>query len=130
MVKDVNSAFEHLFLRSRESVIGKNTLELSLYCDETDRTALIDELMLTGKIDSASEVWMRRGDGSKVLVQFASHTFTLAGDQCGDVFPHAPVCVFDLLSGVGRLAARRYGPRYRRAHHAHAAGAARRLCPA
>lgn len=83
VVKDVNSAFERLFLRNRESVIGKNTMELSLYCNTADRTSLIEELKRTGKTDSSQEIWMYRGDGSKVLVQFAGHTFSLAGDKFG-----------------------------------------------
>jgi PAS domain S-box-containing protein len=83
IVKDVNSAFERLFLRSRQSVIGKNTTELALYCNIADRASLIEELKLTGRTDSAREIWMYRGDGSKVLVQFAGHTFTLAGEKFG-----------------------------------------------
>jgi PAS domain S-box-containing protein len=82
-IKDVNSAFERLFLRTRQSVIGKSTVELALYCNLADRTSLIEELKLTGRTDSAREIWMYRGDGSKVLVQFAGHTFTLAGEKFG-----------------------------------------------
>lgn len=83
VVKDVNRAFERLFLRSRESVIGKNTVELGLYCDNTDRATLIEELKATGSTETHREVWMCRGDGSKVLIQFSGHTFTLAGEKFG-----------------------------------------------
>ncbi len=83
IVKDVNRAFEKLFLRDRDSVIGKSTADLSLYCDMTDRKSLIEELKETGATDSGREVWMFRGDGSKVLVQFSGHTFFLAGDKFG-----------------------------------------------
>lgn len=82
-IKDVNRAFEQLFLRSREAVFGKNTAELGLYCNPDDRTALIAELKQTGTADSRPEIWMRRGDGSKVLVQIFGHTFTLAGEKFG-----------------------------------------------
>lgn len=82
-VKDVNRAFEQLFLRSRESALGKNTSELGLYCDPEDRAALIAELKQTGTADSRPEIWMCRGDGSRVLVQIFGHTFTLAGDKFG-----------------------------------------------
>jgi PAS domain S-box-containing protein len=85
IIKDVNGAFERLFLRSRESVIGKNTIALSLYCDTADRASLIDEMRRTGTVSGIREIWMQRGDGSKVLVQFAGHTFTLAGDRFGIV---------------------------------------------
>jgi PAS domain S-box-containing protein len=83
VVKDVNRAFERLFLRDRDSVIGKNTVELGLYCDPDDRVMLIDELKQTGSTESDREVWMYRGDGSKVLVQFAGHAFSLAGERFG-----------------------------------------------
>ena len=83
IIKDVNRAFERLFLRDREIVIGKNTVELGLYCDTNDRSGLIEELQKTGSTDDHREVWMFRGDGSKVLVQFAGHTFTLAGERFG-----------------------------------------------
>ncbi|HEY0843958.1 MAG TPA: PAS domain S-box protein [Noviherbaspirillum sp.] len=83
IVKDVNRAFEQLFLRDRDSVIGKNTVELGLYCDNHDRSSLIAELKATGSTDGQRETWMYRGDGSKVLVQFAGHTFSLAGERFG-----------------------------------------------
>ncbi|HYD94638.1 MAG TPA: PAS domain S-box protein [Noviherbaspirillum sp.] len=83
IVKDVNRAFERLFLRSRENVIGRNTSELGLYCDAADRALLVEELKRTGSTDSSRELWMYRGDGSKILVQFAGHIFTLAGERYG-----------------------------------------------
>lgn len=83
IVKDVNRAFERLFLRDRDSIIGRNTAELGLYCDNADRASLIAELKATGTTEAQRETWMYRGDGSKVLVQFAGHTFTLAGDRFG-----------------------------------------------
>ena len=83
VVKDVNGAFERLFLRSRESVIGRNTFDLSLYSDPADRAAMIEELKETGSTDHRHEVWMNRGDGSRVLVQFSGHTFVLSGDKFG-----------------------------------------------
>lgn len=83
VVKDVNRAFERLFLRDRSTVIGRNTVELGLYCDINDRASLIAELKETGSTDGRREAWMYRGDGSKVLVQFSGHTFTLAGDRFG-----------------------------------------------
>ena len=90
MIKDVNRAFEQLFLRGRDSVIGKNTAELAMYCASSDRESLIDELESSGKMEKHQEVWMSRGDGSKVLVQLSGHTFMLAGEifdiqACADV---------------------------------------------
>jgi PAS domain S-box-containing protein len=83
LVKDVNSAFEKLFLRSRETVVGRNTGELGLYRDQTDRSSLIEDLKQTGTTEGNREAWMLRGDGREVLVQFSGHTFTLAGERYG-----------------------------------------------
>ncbi|MFC7299295.1 PAS domain S-box protein [Herminiimonas aquatilis] len=83
IIKDVNSAFERLFWRSRESVVSKNTLGLQMYCNPDDRDLLLKELKTTGNLEKANEVWMYRGDGSKVLIQFSGHVFLLEGEQFG-----------------------------------------------
>ena len=82
VIKDVNSAFERLFLRPRESVIGKNTVALNLYADNANRQTLIEELMHTGSTHD-HEIWMNRSDGWQVLVQFSGHTFFLSGEKFG-----------------------------------------------
>lgn len=82
-VKDVNAAFERLFLRNREDVIGKSTHELSLYCDMVERTSLIQELRETGATDGTREIWMFRGDGNRLLIQFSGYTFNLEGERFG-----------------------------------------------
>lgn len=83
VIKDVNSAFEQLFQRSRESVAGKNTHDLQMYCNPDDRSLLLNELKITGSLEKANEVWMLRGDDSKVLIQFSGHLFLLEGEQFG-----------------------------------------------
>lgn len=82
-VKDVNAAFERLFLRNREEVIGRSTAELSLYCDMAERASLIQELRETGATDGTREVWMFRGDGDRILIQFSGYTFNLEGERFG-----------------------------------------------
>jgi PAS domain S-box-containing protein len=83
VIKDVNYAFEQLFLRPRASVLGMNTLELGMYCDPQDGETLIEELKTSGDISKHREVWMERGDGSKLLVHFSGHTFQLEGERFG-----------------------------------------------
>ncbi|OWW18957.1 PAS domain S-box protein [Noviherbaspirillum denitrificans] len=83
IVKDVNRAFEQLFQREREMVIGRNTVEIGLYCNQDDRQSLIDKLKQNGAADDHREIWMFRGDGTRVLVQLSGHTFTLAGERYG-----------------------------------------------
>lgn len=82
-IKDVNLAFEQLFLRARNNVVGRNSKEIGLYSDPNDREILLDEMHAQGCTENAREIWMRRGDGSKALVQFSGHSFTLAGEKFG-----------------------------------------------
>ncbi len=82
VIKDVNSAFERLFLRQRNMVIGKNTKDLDLYVDTADRETLIGEMTHAGSTHD-HEIWMHRGDGHQVLVQFSGHTFLLSGEKFG-----------------------------------------------
>jgi PAS domain S-box-containing protein len=83
VIKDVNKAFEDLFLRHKSAVVGRTTAQINLYCDMNDRAALIEHLRETGTAGLQREAWMYRGDGSRVLVQFSGHTFTLAGERYG-----------------------------------------------
>ncbi len=83
VVKDVNSAFEQLFMQSRDSVIGRNTHDLEMYCNPADREALLAELESTGGIRHHTEIWMFRGDRSKILIQYSGHVFLLEGEQYG-----------------------------------------------
>lgn len=85
VIKDVNRAFERLFRRDRETMVGMTTLELGMYCNLADRASLIRSMEETGAIERHHEVWMRRGDGSKVLVRFSGHAFWLAGERFGIV---------------------------------------------
>lgn len=44
IVRDVNSAFERMFLYSRDETLGRSTTDLGIYCDPEDRAAVIQEL--------------------------------------------------------------------------------------
>ncbi|MFJ7565899.1 PAS domain S-box protein [Herminiimonas sp. NPDC097707] len=83
VIKDVNAAFEQLFKRTRQSVLGKNTLDLAMYCNPADRDALLSNLQSTGSLKQLAELWMYRGDQSKILIQFSGHVFLLEGEQFG-----------------------------------------------
>lgn len=83
VIKDVNYAFEQLFLRPRETVLGMNTFDLGMYCDPQDRETLLEELKASGNITRHREIWMARSDGSKLLVHFSGHIFQLEGGQFG-----------------------------------------------
>jgi PAS domain S-box-containing protein len=75
IIHDVNLAFERLFLRDRRTVIGKTTAELGMYCDLKDRETIVQELEQTGMASSSHDIWMIRGDGSRILVQYSGHVF-------------------------------------------------------
>jgi len=83
VIKDVNGAFEQLFLRPRADVLGMNTRDLEMYCDPEDREVLLRELKREGSTRSPREVWMYRGDRTRVLVQISGHVFRLEGEQFG-----------------------------------------------
>jgi PAS domain S-box-containing protein len=77
---DVNRAFENVFLRSRDQVIGKQALELSMYCEPGDRASIVSILEQVGHIDRF-ETWMNRGDGTKVLIQLSGSLFEVNNEK-------------------------------------------------
>ncbi|CAL61387.1 putative Signal transduction histidine kinase [Herminiimonas arsenicoxydans] len=83
VIKDANAAFEQLFKRTRQSVLGKNTQDLAMYCNPADRDAVLSNLQNTGSLEQLAELWMYRGDQSKILIQFSGHVFLLEGEQFG-----------------------------------------------
>jgi PAS domain S-box-containing protein len=88
-IKDINSAFEQLFLRDRASVIGKDAVELSMFCNNDDRKLFFEEFG-ESRNQHQHEIWMYRGDRSKILVQFSGQAFSLSGEKfmilaCEDV---------------------------------------------
>jgi PAS domain S-box-containing protein len=90
VIKDINSAFENLFLHARKNVIGKSTQDLAIYANPQDRHTLLKELKTTGKIENHEEVWMLRGDGAKILIHFSCNIFSFDNEQfaifsCQDV---------------------------------------------
>ncbi|HXA47066.1 MAG TPA: ATP-binding protein, partial [Burkholderiaceae bacterium] len=89
LVKDINNAFERLFTRNRDAVIGKNTVQLGMYQNSEDRDEIIGQLLLDNSIQQR-EAWMIRGDDSRVLVQISGHVFELEDEKfaivaCEDV---------------------------------------------
>jgi PAS domain S-box-containing protein len=80
-IKDVNYAFEQLFKRRRESILGRDSDEAGLYCEANDRASIMAELEQSGVAQSQREIWMNCGDGGRALVQFSAHTFSLNGES-------------------------------------------------
>lgn len=90
VIRDINHAFSELFQLSRDELIGSDSARLGLYRDPTDRQRLVEHLNTHGSLDGHPEIWMRRADGTELLVQFSGHAFTVAGERlailaCTDV---------------------------------------------
>ncbi|MFC6521239.1 PAS domain S-box protein [Undibacterium arcticum] len=78
-VKDVNDAFERLFLRPREVVVGTMS-QLALFEPDAQPAASTGLFDGTG-VENNREYWMRRGDGSPVLVEISRNSFDVFRDK-------------------------------------------------
>ena len=90
VIKDVNRAFEQMFLYSHDAVLGKSTFDLDLYCNPADRLSLIAELMAHQNNCDRKNVWMRKSDGRRILAHLSGHTFLIGEERfeilaCQDV---------------------------------------------
>ncbi|MES2538415.1 MAG: PAS domain S-box protein [Pseudomonadota bacterium] len=79
-IVDLNKAFERLFMLQRESVVGKNELELSIYVHDRERRAVNKAINAKGTLNRY-EAWMRKGDGSEALFMLSGNTFDLTGEK-------------------------------------------------
>ncbi|HEY8101869.1 MAG TPA: PAS domain S-box protein [Burkholderiaceae bacterium] len=79
-ILDVNRAFEMQFHRKQSETIGRNTLQISFYCDPNDRQLILDTLKQKKHIDRY-ETWVNLGDGSKALIQMSGNIFDIAGEE-------------------------------------------------
>jgi PAS domain S-box-containing protein len=77
-VKDVNNAFERLFMLPRASVIGRTTTELGLYADASVPT---ETLFHQTDTHEHYESWMNRSDGRQIFVQISQNSFSLMGEH-------------------------------------------------
>lgn len=63
---DCNDVWCHQFGYSVEEVVGHTGLELNLWVNESEREALLEDLVQRGE-SADREAWMRRRDGSEIL---------------------------------------------------------------
>ena len=75
-IKDINVAYENLFMVTRSSVVGKRIRELSLYCNN-DLAQPFSDTLTKEDAQEHHELWMNRGDGSTMFVQVSQNSFTL-----------------------------------------------------
>ncbi|RCW75474.1 ATP-binding protein [Pseudorhodoferax soli] len=71
---DVNQAWCREYAHRREDVVGRTALDIGLWLEPTARVALRDH---AEKGESIDDVWLRRSDGSTVLVQLHARLLVL-----------------------------------------------------
>ena len=78
---DVNATFERTSGFTRAESLGRTTLELGMWIDETERAALLARLMVDGRFQAA-EVRFRQKNGRTAIVMFSAEIIELAGERC------------------------------------------------
>ena len=80
-VRDLNAAWERMFHRRRADLVDTSGLDNGVWCQQSDRSALLDALDNAGTI-AHTEVWMCRGEGlSDILVAVTGRTITLEDES-------------------------------------------------
>ena len=75
---DVNQRFIEMFGYSQEEAIGRTTVELGVWCDDSDRDRYLQQLRSNGFVHNY-EAEMRRKDGELFTVLFSGVLLEIAG---------------------------------------------------
>ena len=78
---DVNDAFLRLTGFSREEVIGKATLDIGVWDDQSRRAVMLRKLQREGRIENL-ETSFRRKDGAQMVVHLSAEVIDLDGVPC------------------------------------------------
>jgi two-component system sensor histidine kinase/response regulator len=78
---DVNRAWLQMFGYTREQVIGRNGVELALWCDLARRDAALRALREQGRVDAVESAFRGR-NGSTREVSFSAVRVTIGNDDC------------------------------------------------
>ena len=78
---DVNATFERVSGFNREELLGRTSIEIGMWIDETERTALVAQLATQGHLQ-ACEVRFRRKTGETAVIVFSAEVIELGGDRC------------------------------------------------
>jgi PAS domain S-box-containing protein len=79
-ILDANHAFQVQFKRNDKDIIGRNTADISLYCEPKDRQSILDTLKQKRQLNRF-ESWVNLGDGGKALIQMSGNIFDIAGEE-------------------------------------------------
>ena len=86
---DVNNSFLHLLGYSREEVVGRTALDLSIYPNAEERTKLIEKLLTQGDLRDY-EMTTRTKSGEVIHVLFSTELIELNGEA------HALATILDI----------------------------------
>lgn len=75
---DVNEGFTRIMGFTREEVIGKTSLELKIWTDNTDRQLLLDKLKKNGYCENLESTFYRK-DGTLITVLISANSILLKG---------------------------------------------------
>jgi PAS domain S-box-containing protein len=78
-VINVNRAWEQLYQRSREEVLGRNGQEFGIWAEPGDRLRFLQQLEADGRVDGF-ETWCLDGQGRSILCRLSALT-TEIGDE-------------------------------------------------
>jgi PAS domain S-box-containing protein len=78
---EVNDGFLQLLGRKREDLIGKNSVEASIWHDLGARETLFDTVLRKGEVRNMETDFVA-SEGRLVTVLLSSHVITIAGEQC------------------------------------------------
>lgn len=75
-IKDINGAYERLFMVTRNAVIGRRMQDLGMYCNQ-DIKQPISQRLIEEDGQEHHEIWMNRGDGKQMFMQVSQNSFSL-----------------------------------------------------
>ncbi len=78
---DINQTFTEITGHQREEIVGRTSLEVGLWVDRGDRSALVDRLRSEGQCRDA-QIQMRRKNGEIFWSQASATLFELDGESC------------------------------------------------
>ena len=78
---DINEAFSEIMGYDREEVIGRTAFDLKIWADFDDRKRMIEQLAITGRVDSFETYFMTK-KGEKRTVLISAEIIKLDGADC------------------------------------------------
>jgi len=81
MYLEINEGFTKIMGYASEDVLGKTSVELSIWGDQQDRFLLVDGMKRRGEVANL-EAWFRRKDGSLLYGLMSARAININGEVC------------------------------------------------